>query len=259
MALSAEAIAADLGRLGVARGGVLMVHASLSALGRVEGGAEAVVDGLLTALGPEGTLVMPAFLDESVCIEGIVEVAPEAMVRQARAAWPRDPASAPSTMGAIPEAFRQRPGTGRSAHPTTSVIASGPRAGEILHPHPLAWATGVGSPFARLTEMDAQMLLLGVGFNRLSLLHHAEGLVPHGRRKTRIALVEGEVVLVPDVGDDLGRFFPAIGAALLAAGHGHLSKVGAADCALVPARATVDFATGYLSAALAMDGRGGTP
>lgn len=253
MALSAEAIAADLGRLGVAPGGVLMVHASLSALGPVEGGAGTVVDALCAALGPGGTLAMPAFLDESVCIEGIVESAPAAVVEEARAAWPTDPATAPSKMGAIAEAFRQRPGTGRSGHPTTSVIAAGPRAAEILEPHPLAWATGAASPFARLRAMDAQMLLLGVGFNRLTLLHHAEGLVPHGRRKTRVVPLGAEVVLAPDVGDDRGRFFPAIGAALLAAGHGRTGTVGAADCALVPARATVDFAAGYLSAALAMD------
>ena len=37
-----------------------MVHSSLSSLGRVLGGAPAVVHALLAALGPDGTLVMPA-------------------------------------------------------------------------------------------------------------------------------------------------------------------------------------------------------
>ena len=39
----------------------LMVHSSLSALGAVRGGAEAVVDALLEAVGRSGTLLMPSF------------------------------------------------------------------------------------------------------------------------------------------------------------------------------------------------------
>ncbi len=54
----------DLRALGVAAGQVLMVHSSLSGLGRVLGGAPAVVRALLAAVGPDGTLVMPAFSPE---------------------------------------------------------------------------------------------------------------------------------------------------------------------------------------------------
>ena len=54
-------IAGELVGLGVPRGGLLFVHSSLSAIGEVEGGADAVVDALLEALGPEGTLVVPTF------------------------------------------------------------------------------------------------------------------------------------------------------------------------------------------------------
>ena len=49
----------DLASLGVRRGDLLMVHSSLRSIGLVESGPETVVDALLQALGPEGTLVTP--------------------------------------------------------------------------------------------------------------------------------------------------------------------------------------------------------
>ena len=49
-------IANDLTALGIRSGGVLLVHASLRSLGKVAGGAETVVRGLLRALQENGTL-----------------------------------------------------------------------------------------------------------------------------------------------------------------------------------------------------------
>ena len=55
-----ERLRSDLIRLGVREGMVLNVHSSLSRLGWVAGGAQAVVGALLQAVGPAGTLLMPA-------------------------------------------------------------------------------------------------------------------------------------------------------------------------------------------------------
>ncbi len=48
-------LADDLRALGVSPGGLLMVHARISALGWVIGGSGAVARALLDALGPDGT------------------------------------------------------------------------------------------------------------------------------------------------------------------------------------------------------------
>src|SRR6266851_4504674 len=48
----------DLRRLGVAAGDVVMVHASLRAIGPVTGGADGVLDALEEAVGQDGTLLM---------------------------------------------------------------------------------------------------------------------------------------------------------------------------------------------------------
>jgi aminoglycoside 3-N-acetyltransferase len=53
-------------RSGVPTGGVLIVHSSLSVFGRVDGGAGTVVAALRDHLGPQDTLVVPAFTGEVV-------------------------------------------------------------------------------------------------------------------------------------------------------------------------------------------------
>lgn len=58
-------LSGQLAALGVERGGVLMVHASLSAVGTVDGGADTVAAALREVLGPEGTLVVPSFTPEN--------------------------------------------------------------------------------------------------------------------------------------------------------------------------------------------------
>jgi len=81
------------------------VHTSLRSLGKVPGGAETVVRGLLYALGENGTLLTPALSYASVGVNNPVF----------------DVLHTPSCVGALPEYFRTRPGTIRSVHPTHSV------------------------------------------------------------------------------------------------------------------------------------------
>lgn len=54
----------DLMRLGISNSDILLVHSSLSSLGWVCGGAQAVITALMNAVGSVGTLVMPAHSGE---------------------------------------------------------------------------------------------------------------------------------------------------------------------------------------------------
>lgn len=163
--------------LGVRPEGVLLVHASLSGSGLR---AEEVRDALLAALGPRGTLVVPAFTPENSHTSRVHRAVTNGMtwrqLQKFRASIPPyDPRSTPCTgMGALAECVRTTPGAVRSAHPQTSFAGLGARAAELLANHDLGSHLGERSPLARLYEADAQVLLLRVGFEVCSAFHLAE-------------------------------------------------------------------------------------
>lgn len=156
MALTKDDIVRDLRALGVGPGMTIMVHSSLSALGRVEGGAETLIAALIEAVQPGGTVAMPAMSG------GVFDLETSA-----------------SNVGGVTEAFRHYPGVARSFHPTHSACALGPRA-EYLLRDTLDQPTAVGSesPWGRLSRLsEGYVLLLGVDQDRNTLLHHPEELV----------------------------------------------------------------------------------
>lgn len=156
--LNRETMANDLAALGVRPGGVLLVHSALRALGPAHD-AETVVQALLAALGPRGTLLMPAL--------SYASVGPAQPVFDAR--------RTPSCVGGLTEHFRARPGTLRSLHPTHSVCGVGPRAAALLHDHERdATPCGLNSPFARLPHEGGQILFLGCGLRPNTSMHAVE-------------------------------------------------------------------------------------
>ena len=150
-------ILAGLRRLGVREGETLMVHASLSRFGRVDGGAAAVVDALAAAVGPAGTVLAPAFTFENQKAE------PPSL----------DILRTPSGMGVISEEVRQRAGRHRSPHLTHSISAFGRLAVESTRGHSLT-PCGADSPFARLMDTNGTVVLLGVSLNSVTVFHVAE-------------------------------------------------------------------------------------
>jgi len=246
----------DLTTIGVEPGTTLIVHSSLSAIGWVLGSAPAVVRALLDAVGDAGNVAMPAATPH--CADPATwrdPKVPDVWIDEVRENLPPfDIKTTPTTMGAIPETFRNWPGTRRSEHPLESVCARGPRAEEITREHPIAFSEGPGSPFARLYDLDSRILLLGVGFNRCTALHFAESLSARRRTMTvrfpRLDGVRREWVEVANVADDLDTHFPVIGAQYLSANRARRGTVGEAEAVHVRMRDLVDFARDYFERVL---------
>ncbi|MEU8678187.1 AAC(3) family N-acetyltransferase [Streptomyces sp. NPDC048560] len=256
-------LAEQLRRLGVERGGALLVHASMRAVGRVDGGTGAVVGALRDALGADGTLVVPSFTPENSdtsrhylhLVHGLTDRETEAV----RARMPPfDPAAtAAPSMGRLAEAVRLTPGAVRSNHPQTSFTALGPLAGPLTAHHRPDCHLGEDSPLAFLYEAGAQVLLLGTGFGCCTAFHLGEYRVPSPPRRTYRCVVdtgngrhwwEYEDVVLDD------SEFPALGAEFertdAGAGAGsavRTGSVGSAVARLFRFTDAADFATRRLT------------
>ncbi|GAA1120989.1 aminoglycoside N(3)-acetyltransferase [Nocardiopsis metallicus] len=247
-------LAEDLTALGVAPGETLLVHTSLRSLGWVCGADEAVVQALLDAVGPTGTLVVPTQTGDNSDPAGWANPpVPETWWETIRAETPAfDPATTPSPhMGRVAERVRTWPGAVRSAHPQTSFAALGPNAAELMRPHPLESALGENSPLARLAKTDARVLLLGTGYDSCTAFHLAEYRVPHPPTEPSSCAVrtpEGRRKWVTYTGVALDESdFPALGAAFEAAGAVTVGRVGSATARLFPLPEAITFATAWLT------------
>src|SRR5688500_2762369 len=267
-----EGVARDLRALGLRAGDTVLVHSSLSRIGYVDGGAEAVVDAFLEVLGPAGTLAVPTFPFTG------------SMLAHVRSDPDFDVDETPSKMGAITEALRTRPGALRSLEPTHPVAALGPSAAFLVEDH----VNGAGScdehsPLYRLTRLPtpaaavpgpsgasaadapgavgalaaadtagaarAFVLLLGVDFRNCTLLHTAEEIarVPFIDFETRYRLRgrtrrAAYAMSIYCHSTPLKANFPAIEPLLLERGLLTTGKVGAAACRLARAKDILDVA-----------------
>lgn len=242
--------------LGVEPGSTLMVHSSLSQLGYVVGGAQAVVAALLQVIGPSGTLMMPTHSgDLSDPSSWSNPPVPEAWWDTIRTEMPAyDPGlTGTRAMGAVVECFRHVPGVRRTAHPTMSAAAIGPEAERLLGTQQLAHGLGETSPQARLYDLDGWILLLGVGHANNTSLHLAEyrSARPDAPVSTHWSprLVDGvrEWVSYPDLDVDEGDF-DQLGGDFARSGLERSGPVGAGTARLMRSRDLVDFAGGWFSA-----------
>lgn len=251
--VTASSLRRDLRALGVADGGVVIAHVAMSKLGWVVGGAQAVVEAMLAAVGPSGTLVMPTQSGQlSDPARWEAPPVPAAWIDVIRRDMPLfDPALTPTrAMGQVVDCFRRHPAAIRSRHPTVSFAAIGPLAAVLMADHPLTPGLGERSPLSRLYDADAQVLLLGVDHGNDTSLHLAEHRATWPGKQT---LVDGAALRVDGekrwvAYDDLDlddHDFAAVGDAFASTGQEREGPVGAGRGRLCRQRTIVDFAVDH--------------
>ena len=162
MEVIGQDIVAGLRAIGLPEGATVLVHSSLRSFGHVRGGAGTVIEALLQAVGPRGTVLVPTLTGS----EGLGPDNPPVF----------DVRRTPCWTGRIPETFRQVPDALRSLHPTHSVAAIGPRAEQLLRDHEQSpTPCGAESPYGRLVaQEDSHIVFLGVGLWCNTTFHHLE-------------------------------------------------------------------------------------
>ena len=163
------AIVQGLARLGITPTCHLMVHASLSKFGYVEGGAETVVAALRQATGKAGALIAPSF--RNAIREDYYPL------RECEHACPQPLCTSTERghTGKIGETVREQPDALRSCHPAFSWVGVGDDARFLLEGHGHSpTPCGHDSPFFRLLQRGGIVLLLGVGVNSFTNFHAIE-------------------------------------------------------------------------------------
>lgn len=251
--VTVQRIVDSLRELGIRGGETVLVHSSLSALGWVSGGAQAVIRALQRAVTADGTLLMPmhtgqytdpADWENPPIPEEWVET-----VRESRPAY--DPERTPSrNVGTIPETFRSYPDVHRSDHPLYSFGVWGADAEAIASRHDLDFGLGPASPLGSVYERDGFVLLLGTPHSHNTSLHLAEYLanietpektieVPLRREGERVTVEMRDIELSVEGFDELGEAFEKRDGS-------RVGSVGAAEAKLHRQRRLVDFATNWL-------------
>ena len=135
----------DFQKIGIRPGDVVLIRASLGAVGKISGGAEAFIDALSDVVGAEGTIVSLAFTDSAFIKKPKIEDAFDLKKK--------------SYAGALPNSMVSRSDALRSRHPTCSYVAIGKHARYIIEDHDersLAY-----EPVRKIVELNGKNVLVG--------------------------------------------------------------------------------------------------
>lgn len=257
----------QLRAIGLREGDLVMVHASLRAIGPMADGPATLLDALLECLGPRGTLAAYVSWQHSsyeATLDG------RTLTPRQQREWPAfEAATAPAPDEALGELNRFICGhrqACRSAHPEASVAAIGRLAADLTDDHALRDGYGGSSPFGRFVQWRGRVLMLGAPPGAVTVLHLAEALaripgkrrvryqVPvrtHGERQWREAEEFDTNALLDDfVGSRIDPISD-IATDYVAAGRGLRGSVGRANSWLFDANELVDFGVRWLESRFA--------
>jgi aminoglycoside 3-N-acetyltransferase len=161
MTHEAQALRPLLEHFGVPSNATLVVHSAIGSLSRQGFRAEALCEALLEHVAG-GNLFMPTMTWRTVTPE--------------KPHW--DETATPSHTGILTEVFRTRYAVARSIHPTHSVAGWGSAAPLLLSRHHVdATPVSANSPYGLMRDYDAYVLMIGVGLECCTAIHHPEEIV----------------------------------------------------------------------------------
>ena len=253
---SRRQLAADFRALGVAPGDVVMVHASVRAVGEVAGGPDEIHLALKDALTADGTLMMfascPRYVDEVG--RGNLSPEQEAEILEKLPPFDAETARSDRSNGALVELLRTYPGS-RVNHHVARFVVWGRHADYLLSRQPWSYAFGRDSVLDRFVELDGMILLLGCDHDTVTFLHYAEHIadIPDKRVvRYKVPIAEHGVRVWRDMEEfDTSkgahanwpdRFFARIVDSYLVRSANRGGTVGNARCHLLRARDLLDFA-----------------
>lgn len=229
-----------LADMGVDPKGTLLIHSSMKSIGPVEGRADTVLDAFSEYM-KDGLLLFPSHTWDRVSA--------------AKGKPTYYPASDPTCNGILPQLFWQRPGVIRSLHPTHAMAGLGKNAKDYLAGEELtASPCSRKGCWGRLYDVNAQILLLGVGLNRNTFIHSVEEEldIPNRLRDTWEILytetADGARYEIPQHRHfwPVAEHYVKIEDVLLARGAMKRTKFGDADCFLCDAVRVSDVIREYL-------------
>lgn len=157
---SASDIVRVMEEMGMRRGSLVCVHASMMQFYNYDGTAQELIDGIMESIGPEGTLMMPAF---PAHIDGYDYSEPFFF----------DVDNDKTGAGYLAEVFRRMKGVKRSAVAKSSACAIGPLADYLVGEHHLCqdcWDTY--SPWYRMCREGGLVFNLGMPRSYIGTFHH---------------------------------------------------------------------------------------
>ena len=247
-----KSLVEDFKNLGLTSGMTVIVHSSLSSIGWVNGGEQAIILALMEVITEDGTIIMPTHSgDLSDPSKWENPPVPEAWWQIIRDTMPAfNIKTTPSFgMGKIVECFRNFDDVKRSFHPEVSFAAWGKHSDLIISNHSINFPLGDKSPLQKIYDLNGLVLLLGVGYDSNTSLHLAEFYSDtRNKVKSSAPIIENGVRVWKEYEDfDFDDSeFEKLGEEFEKTHSIFVGKVGNAITKLMNQKELVDFAASFL-------------
>jgi aminoglycoside 3-N-acetyltransferase len=258
--------------LGVAPGDIVMVHASVRAVGPIAGGPDQIHLALKDALTDDGTLMMyascPSHYDEVG--RGHLSTDEERELLEKLPAFDALTARSQRDNGTLVELLRSYPGSLVNTHVARFVVW-GTHAAHLISKQPWNYAFGRDSALERFVEVGGKILLLGCDHDTVTFLHYAEHVVdvPNKRVAKFVVPVLEDGTRVWKAMEEFDtsdkgahpnwpdRFFARLVDTYLARTNNRGGLVGDAECFLMDARGLLELSLEFMKAVAADPRRAG--